>query len=88
MQPKPRQAAQASGRSFISAGLLPFLAILFAPVFSMVYLQYGFGAMFLAILGRLAAKAGVSAPVKATISICFWRKITMVFKALVATWSA
>jgi VIT1/CCC1 family predicted Fe2+/Mn2+ transporter len=82
-QPKPLQAALASGASFISGGLLPFLVTLFAPVTSMVYLLYGFATLFLAMSGGLAAKAGGSAPLKAMIRICFWGTMAMGITALV-----
>src|SRR5450631_3317307 len=59
-QPKPLQAALASGASFISGGILPFFVSLFAPVHSMVVLLYGFATVFLALSGAVAAKAGGS----------------------------
>jgi VIT1/CCC1 family predicted Fe2+/Mn2+ transporter len=82
-QPKPLIAALASGASFISGGILPFLVSLFAPVESMVYLLYGFATIFLAMSGGVAAKAGGSHVVKSVIRICFWGTIAMGITALV-----
>lgn len=82
-KPKPLQAALASGASFISGGLLPFLVSLFAPVNIMVYLLYGSATLFLAISGGVAAKAGGSNLVKGIIRICFWGTIAMGITALV-----
>ncbi|RKR82886.1 VIT1/CCC1 family predicted Fe2+/Mn2+ transporter [Mucilaginibacter gracilis] len=81
--PKPLQAALASGASFISGGLLPFLVSLFAPVSVMVYLLYGFSTIFLAFSGGVAAKAGGSNVTKGIIRICFWGTIAMGITALV-----
>ncbi|ASU34679.1 VIT1/CCC1 transporter family protein [Mucilaginibacter xinganensis] len=82
-KPKPLQAALASGASFISGGILPFLVALFAPVSSMVYLLYGSATIFLAISGGVAAKAGGSNVTKGIIRICFWGTIAMGITALV-----
>ncbi|WP_295673806.1 VIT family protein [uncultured Mucilaginibacter sp.] len=82
-QPKPLQAALASGASFISGGILPFFVSLFAPVYLMEILLYGFATVFLALSGAVAAKAGGSAIVKSMIRICFWGTIAMGITALV-----
>jgi VIT1/CCC1 family predicted Fe2+/Mn2+ transporter len=82
-KPKPLQAALASGASFISGGLLPFLVSLFAPVSSMVILLYAFSTVFLALSGGIAAKAGGSNMLKGIIRICFWGTIAMGITALV-----
>jgi len=82
-QPKPLQAALASGASFISGGILPFLVSLFAPVNIMVYLLYGFATIFLGLSGGVAAKAGGSSMTKSIIRICFWGTIAMGITAFV-----
>jgi len=82
-QPKPLIAALASGASFISGGILPFLVSLLAPVGMMVYLLYGFATVFLALSGGVAAKAGGSNMTKSVIRICFWGTIAMGITALV-----
>ena len=82
-QPKPLQAALASGLSFISGGLLPLLVSLFAPIRQMVIYQYSFAIIFLALSGAIAAKAGGSNIAKAIVRICFWGTIAMGITALV-----
>jgi len=82
-QPKPLQAAMASGASFISGGILPFMVALFAPVHSMVILLYAFAIVFLALSGAVAAKAGGSSMIKSIIRICFWGTIAMGITAFV-----
>jgi len=82
-KPKPLQAALASGASFISGGLLPFLVSLFAPIKIMVVLLYAFAILFLALSGGVAAKAGGSNMIKAIVRICFWGTIAMGITAFV-----
>jgi VIT1/CCC1 family predicted Fe2+/Mn2+ transporter len=82
-KPKPLQAALASGASFISGGILPFLVSLFAPVHLMVVLLYSFAIVFLALSGGVAAKAGGSNMIKSITRICFWGTIAMGITALV-----
>ena len=81
-QPKPLQAAFASGASFISGGILPFLVAFLAPIKSMVFYQYGFAIIFLALSGAIAAKAGGSNMIKGILRICFWGTVAMVVTAL------
>jgi vacuolar iron transporter family protein len=82
-QPKPLQAALASGASFLSGGFLPLLVSLFAPVKSMLICQYSFSIVFLALSGAIAAKAGGSSITKGIIRICFWGTIAMGVTAFV-----
>jgi len=81
-QPKPLQAAFASGASFISGSILPFLVAFLAPIKSMVFYQYGFAIVFLALSGAIAAKAGGSSMIKGILRICFWGTVAMVVTAL------
>ena len=82
-QPKPLQAALASGASFISGGFLPLLVSLFAPLKSMLICQYSFSIVFLALSGAIAAKTGGSSITKGIIRICFWGTIAMGITAFV-----
>ena len=82
-QPKPLQAALASGGAFISGGLLPLLVSLFAPINQMIIYQYSFAMIFLALSGVIAAKAGGSSITKAIVRICFWGTIAMGITAIV-----
>jgi vacuolar iron transporter family protein len=82
-QPKPLQAAFASGASFISGGILPLLVSIFAPIKNMVVFQYASAMVFLALSGVMAAKIGGSGIVKGVIRICFWGTIAMGITAIV-----
>src|SRR5450631_413740 len=82
-QPKPLQAALASGASFISGGILPFIVAIFAPIKLMVICQYSFAIVFLALSGATGAKVGGSPIMKGIIRICFWGTVAMGITALV-----
>jgi vacuolar iron transporter family protein len=82
-QAKPIQAALASGTAFTVGGILPLLAILFAPIKSMEYWLYGSTIIFLVILGTMAAKTGGSSILKAILRITVWGTIAMGLSALV-----
>ena len=82
-QPKPLQAALASGLSFISGGLLPLLVSLFAPINHMVVYQYSFAIVFLALSAMIAARTGGSSIAKGILRICFWGTIAMGLTAFV-----
>jgi VIT1/CCC1 family predicted Fe2+/Mn2+ transporter len=82
-QANPLTAAFASAISFIIGGLLPLLVAIFAPLKEMVFYQYGFSILFLALSGVLAAKAGGSKILKAVLRICIWGTIAMATSALV-----
>lgn len=82
-KPKPLQAAIASASSFIVGGILPFLVAVFAPIKWMVFCQYGFAILFLALLGAMAAKLGGSNVYKSVIRICILGTFAMFFTALV-----
>lgn len=79
----PLQAAFASGASFTVGALLPVLVVLFAPLPYMIYFQYAFCIVFLAILGALAAKTGGSNVWKAVLRITFWGTAAMALTAAV-----
>ena len=76
-EPKPLQAAFASGTSFITGGLLPLFVSIFAPIKYMVFFQYSFAIVFLAFSGVVAAKVGGSNITKSVLRICFWGTIAM-----------
>lgn len=82
-KPHPIQAAMASAASFISGATLPLLVAIFAPIHAMVFLQYGFAVVFLAISGAVSAHLGGSSIHKAVIRICFWGTIAMIITATV-----
>src|SRR5665647_125272 len=70
-EPKPMQAALASGLSFVSGGLLPFLVSFFAPIKHMVIYQYSFSIVFLALSGAVAANTGGSSVTKGIIPVSY-----------------
>lgn len=76
-EPKPLQAAFASGTSFITGGLLPLFVSIIAPIKYMVFFQYSFAIVFLAFSGVVAAKVGGSNITKSVLRICFWGTIAM-----------
>jgi len=80
---KPLQAAFASAASFIVGGIFPLLLALFAPLKQMIFFQYGFSILFLALSGTLAAKVGGSSISKSVWRICIWGTIAMVLSALI-----
>ena len=82
-QANPIQAAIASGAAFSVGGILPLLAILFAPIKGMEYWLYGSTIIFLIILGTMAAKTGGSSVQKAILRITVWGTIAMGLSALV-----
>lgn len=79
----PLQAAIASGLAFLVGGLLPFIVCLFLPLKHMIYYQYGFAILFLALLGAVSAKAGGSSIRKAVLRITFWGTIAMGLTAII-----
>ena len=80
---KPLQAALASAASFIAGGILPLLISIFAPLNQMIYFQYGFSIVFLALSGTIAAKVGGSIITKSVLRICIWGTIAMLMSALI-----
>ncbi|MBN1821907.1 MAG: VIT family protein [Prolixibacteraceae bacterium] len=80
---KPLQAAFASASSFLLGGIFPLLISLFAPLNQMIYFQYSFSILFLALSGTIAAKVGGSVIIKSVLRICIWGTIAMVISALI-----
>lgn len=79
----PLMAAFASAASFIIGGLLPLVVAIMAPINDIVFYEYGFSILFLALSGILAAKAGGSNILKAVLRICIWGTFAMGMSALV-----
>lgn len=82
-QANPFQAALASGAAFIFGGALPLLVAFVGVLEHMIYLQYGFATVFLALLGAIAAKAGGSKIWKAVLRITFWGTAAMGLSVLI-----
>jgi len=77
----PLQAAMASAASFISGAVLPLLVAILAPIKGMVFFQYGFAILFLAISGIMAAKIGGANIYRSIARICFWGTVAMAVTA-------
>lgn len=82
-KPNPLEAAMASAASFVSGGILPLLVAILAPLKGMVFYQYIFAILFLAISGTVAAKMGGSSIAKSVARICFWGTVAMFITAAV-----
>ncbi len=82
-QANPLQAAMASGAAFVTGGMMPMLVSIFAPVQSMVLLQYIFAIIFLVVLGVTSAKTGGTKILQPVLRITFWGTAAMGFTALV-----
>jgi len=80
---KPLQAALASATSFLAGGIFHLLLAVFAPLKQMIFFQYGFSLLFLALSGTLAAKVGGTSISKSVLRICIWGTIAMVMSALI-----
>ncbi len=79
----PIQAALASGAAFTVGGVLPLLAVLFAPIKGMEYWLYGSTIIFLMILGAMSAKTGGSNVSIGVLRITIWGTIAMGLSAFV-----
>jgi len=84
-QPRPMQAAFASGASFTLGGALPLLVALFIPLESMEFSLYGSAIFFLIILGATSAYTGGSSVWKAVVRITFWGTVAMGLTAYVGS---
>lgn len=82
-KPKPIQAAFASALAFVSGGILPLIVSIFAPINYMIYWQYGFAIIFLALSGAIAAKLGGSAIKISVLRICLWGTLAMAVSAII-----
>lgn len=80
---RPLQAAMASAASFLAGGIFPLLLTFFAPLRSMVILEYVAAILFLGFSGYFAARSGGAPVVKAVVRICVWGTIAMVLTAFI-----
>lgn len=78
---RPLVAALASALSFLAGGLFPLLLALFAPMDKILYLQYAFAILFLALSGWVAARIGGSGIWISIGRICMWGTIAMAASA-------
>ena len=78
---RPVQAAVASAATFAMGAALPLLLVLIAPLSGLVWTVSGFSLVFLAALGALAARAGGSPMLRATVRVTFWSALAMALTA-------
>ena len=78
---RPVQAAAASAATFAIGAALPLLLVLVAPMSGLVWAVSGFSLVFLAALGALAARAGGSPILRATLRVTFWSALAMALTA-------
>ena len=78
---RPVQAAAASATTFAVGAALPLLLVLIAPLSGLVWIVSGFSLVFLATLGALAARAGGSPMLRATLRVTFWSALAMALTA-------
>lgn len=74
---RPIQAALASATSFVTGGLAPLLAVVFAPAAAALPLLVAVTIVALAILGMAGAKAGGARILPAAIRVVIWGGLAM-----------
>lgn len=80
---RPVQAAWASAASFIVGGTLPLLPVIFAPLFSLIWITTAISILVLGALGLLSAKAGGAPVFPAVARVTLWGAAAMAATALV-----
>ncbi len=74
---RPIQAALASALTFALGAAMPLLAVLLAPVSSLLPMVAGVSLVFLAVLGSLAARAGGASLLTGAARVTFWGALAM-----------
>ena len=78
---RPVQAAIASACSFAVGAVMPLLIVLVVPATALVGAVSASSLAFLALLGMLAARAGGSPVLRATVRVTFWGALAMALTA-------
>jgi VIT1/CCC1 family predicted Fe2+/Mn2+ transporter len=78
---RPVQAALASAATFAVGAALPLLLVVVVPTSALVWTVTISSLFFLALLGSLAAHAGGSSVLRATIRVTFWGALAMALTA-------
>ena len=81
LRARPIQAAWASAGSFAVGSALPLLVTAMAPAARLIPLVSGTSLVFLALLGGLAARAGVASVTMGAIRVTFWGALAMAVTA-------
>lgn len=79
----PIQAAMASAATFAVGAALPLLLVLIVPLGNLVVVEFVMSLLFLSLLGAVAAKAGGSSVIKASLRVAFWGAFAMGLTALI-----
>jgi len=79
----PVQAALASAASFVSGGVWPVVAVLFAPPASVIFAVVAVALVVLAALGAAGARTGGAKIGRAIIRVVFWGALAMAITAAV-----
>ncbi len=80
---RPVQAALASAATFTSGGALPLLAVIYAPLGSLIWITTVISIIVLGTLGLLSAKAGGAPVVRAVLRVTLWGAAAMGATAIV-----
>ena len=80
---RPVQAALASAAAFTSGGVLPLLAVIYAPLDSLIWITTAISILVLAVLGLLSAKAGGAPIIRAIARVTLWGAAAMGATAIV-----
>lgn len=78
---RPVQAALASAATFAVGAVMPLLLVVAVPTSALVWTVSGCSLLFLALLGSLAARAGGSSVLRATVRVTFWGALAMALTA-------
>jgi len=74
---RPVQAAMASACAFAVGAAMPLLLVLIVPTSALVWSVAAGSLLFLSLLGALAARAGGSPVLRATLRVTFWGALAM-----------
>ncbi len=80
---RPVQAALASAATFSIGGALPLMAVIFAPLTSIIWVTTVISILVLGLLGSLSAKAGGAPLFRAIARVTLWGAAAMAATALV-----
>ncbi len=80
---RPVQAALASAATFTAGGGLPLLAVIYAPLGSLIWITTVISILVLGTLGLLSAKAGGAPVVRAVARVTLWGAAAMGATAIV-----
>jgi VIT1/CCC1 family predicted Fe2+/Mn2+ transporter len=83
LRARPLQAAFASAASFACGAAVPLLVTVLSPSSALIVAVAVVSALFLAILGALAAQAGGASPLRGAVRVTFWGIVAMAVTACI-----